>query len=242
MPNRSSDLTHLGPAEVAVLLAERIDRGMDDEHRDADPLRELRHGVDDGVVVLEVAPHEVPGAPPRAREVGVAAPDPPAPLRAVAHQGQCRQVVDHHQIRVEPERRRVRRGRLHVGDQHGLGDGGRMAGERGLERAGRPVECRVADDHLPGGVDTQVLEHRHEPRQDLRRSAAVSARVDVDEAPALEPLGELQEEVDRPARRDLPVVLQRADPLIGRPSGRRAARASSRMAMRRARACSRLPA
>ena len=240
------DLPHLGTPEVAVLLGEGVDRRVDHEHRDADALRELRHGVHHGVVVLEVAAHEVPRAPPGPGEVGMAAPDPPSPLRPVAHQGQCGQIVDHQEVGVETKRRRVRRGGLHVGDQHGLRDRGGVTGECGLERPRRPVERRVAHDHLPGRVDAQVLEHRHEPGQDLRRPAAVSARVDVDEAPALEPLGQLQEEVDRAARRHLPVLLQ--------PDARRtafgrwghrpapAARASSRSARSRARACSRLPA
>ena len=237
IPKSVEDLAHLAPPELPVLLAERIDRGMDDEHRHPHSLRELGHGVDDDVVALEIPAHEVPRPSPGVGQIGVAAPGPSAMPRPMADQRQGRQVMDHHEVGLQPERCRVGGGGLHVGDEHGLRDRRRLAGQRRLDRSRRAVERRVPDDDLPRGVDAQVLQQRHETRQHLRRPAAVAARVDVDEAPALEPLGELQQQIDRAARRDVPVLLQarsghRAVPAVS---------ASSRSAMSRARACSRLP-
>ena len=238
MPRSNQDLPHLVPPELAVLLTERVDRRVDDEHRHPDPLGELGHGIDHGVVALEVSSGEVPRAPPGAGEIGVTAPDPAPALRPVADQGQRRQVVDHDQVRIEPERGRVRHRDFFVRGEHGLGDGDPLTVERRLERAGRVVEDRVPDDDLPRGVDAQVLEERHEAGQHLRRPAPVAARVDVDEAPALEALGELQQEVDRASRCDVPVLLEARGGHRPAP----AASASSRRAMRRVRACSRLSA
>ena len=188
---------HLGPRQIPVLLAERVDRGVDDQAGHADAGGEPGEGEDGGVVALDVPADRVPGPPGHSGQVGLIAPDPAPAARPVAPEREGREVVGHDEVSLQGQHGGVGLGRS---DEGGEGAVARAhAGEGLLELPSAHVEVPVAHHHLPGGVDAKVLHHGHEPGQGLRGAGPEPARVDVHEAAAAHPVGEAEEELDRPA-------------------------------------------
>jgi hypothetical protein len=114
--------------------------------------------------------------------------------------------VDHDQVRVEAQTLRVVGAGLAQAGQHRVGDDLLGAGEALGDRAGHLVEVGGADGDLPGGLDPQVVQDRDHAVQALGERA-VAGGAHVREPPAPQPLPDAHEEVDRPARGHLPVVV-----------------------------------
>ena len=236
-PETIEHLGDLGPRQLAVLLAHRIDGRVHDQRGDGEPLRELRQREDRRIVPLEIAAQQVPHPPVGAGQIVVAPPHPVAAPGAVAHERQRRHVVGHDQVRLERQRRRVRGHPLGVRADGRVGHRRFDAGEAPFQPAHRRVEVGSSDDDLPAGVDPEILQHRDDAVQELRRSAAEPARVDVHEPPSPQPLGEPEQELQGPAGGDVAVGLQARGDHRPPPS----VIASSQSWSRRARVRSRLP-
>ena len=210
----AEDLGDLARSQVAVPLRERVDRRWNDEHRDVEPALEARQREDGGVVLIRELTERGPGVGPGSGAVDVTAPDPPAGVPG-AHEAGRLAVVDGDQVRLEVELLAVEA--VHVGPAREplLARPALGALERRLERARRRVVAGVAARGLPARVDAQLGEDRHRGAQGLGRAAAETPAGHVQNAAALDLLGEPQHEVHGAGPGDAAVVV---DPAHPRPS------------------------
>src|SRR6185503_7743916 len=89
--------------------------------------------------------------------------------------------------------------------EHGLGEDLLLALEGVVKRFGDGEEIAVAFDDLPLGLDPHVVHEGNEAAQDLGDSAAHPRGIDVDEVAASHALREMEEEIHRAARREVPI-------------------------------------
>ena len=190
----------LGPGDVAVLLAQRVDRRVHDQRRDGQARRELGEREDRGVVAFEVAAHEVPRPSIGLRQIPMAPPHPPSSRRTVSHQGQRREIVDHHDIGVERQRGSVLAGRLLPRCERRVGHCPVEARKTLLEPRHGGIEVGIADDDLPSRLDAEVAQERDGSMEDLGRARPEAARAQVQEPSSSYALGEPEQQVDRSFR------------------------------------------
>ena len=94
-----------------------------------------------------------------------------------------------------------------------VGDRLLVALERVVHQLGDVEELLAAEDHVPVGVEADVAHQRHQRVEDLRDAAAERRRADVEDALALQRLGELADLArPGPAADEVGVVGQRALP------------------------------
>ena len=77
-----------------------------------------------------------------------------------------------------------------------------------MERFRHPVELGRSADHLPAGIQAELLHHRRHPAQDLGDAATGPGRVDVDDLLALQPGGHLTEALNFVVTDDLFVAIE----------------------------------
>ena len=78
--------------------------------------------------------------------------------------------------------------------------------QRVVEELGRVEELLLAEDHVPVGVEADVAHQRHDRVEDLRDAAAEGGGADVQDAVALQRLGELADPLDQLLAGDVGVV------------------------------------
>ncbi len=191
-----------------VLRRQRVDRRRHDVHAAVHAGRHVvAHVEQRRRVALDVRQQPLHRLRVRRRDVDVAAPDPAA--RLLRHErvdrGRLR-VVDDAEVPAARELARVHLVVLRPGRPLLLGEVLRVALEgvvhdlRGVEELLAPV------DHLPLDLEPDVAHQRHERVEDLRDAAAERRGAQVDDAPALQRLGQLADLLHERAADDVGVV------------------------------------
>ena len=201
------DIGHLAGRQLAVLLGERVDGGMDHVLRHAEAPAEARQREDGGVVLVDERPEERPRAPLRPRGVEVAGPHPAAARRTVLDERGRLHVVHEHEVGVERELLGVHAVHLDEVVERLVGEDALAAAQGRLQGGRRRIEARVAAGDLPRGVDTEVGHHRYQGLEDLGGAGAEPPAGEVQEAPAAHPLGKGEDDVHHARRRHAAVVL-----------------------------------
>ena len=196
--------------ERHVLGGERIDRGRPDargRQRRRRPGRTPAGGRSAASWRPIARQQEVEHLRIRRREVDVAAPDPVVGVvaRVLDHPGRLR-VVDDHEVVLALERLGVHRVVAPEDLLLLLGQPGRVALERVVNRLRDVEELVLAVDDLPLRVEPGVAHERHERVEDLRDAAAERGGREVQDALAGEGLRQRADLVHEAASGDRSVV------------------------------------
>ena len=237
--DRGADLV-LG--QLAVLFGQRVDRGVDEELRDRQALRELRQREHRGVVLDDELAQHRPGLTLGPCDVEVATPHPLALLRAHVDQRRRLVVVNHHDVGLE----RQSLGVLTVGGdellQHLFAETVLLALQHVVERVARRLEAFGAVDHLPARVDAELLQEWSVAVQHFGHAGAAAVGVDAQDFPRSQLLRHAPQNVDRARRRNVSVVVERDRHRCRQRSSLAWRSASSQSAINRRRTPSRLEA
>jgi len=204
------DLPPLLLPYLSILWAQGIDRrGGHDPMAEPDIAgRVTLRAENRGIVRLQIGPQEGQNGGVRAREVDVTPPDPRRSVFDKRHEGRGLRVVDHDDVKVILEIRRIRLVHLSIGRLHC----GRQAGLRALEgivnRLGRVEEWVGAGHDEPVRIDAQVPHQRDQAVQQFRDPSTVGGRVHVRDPLALELSTESLEFLRDRGPDNRPVVLE----------------------------------
>jgi hypothetical protein len=209
-PEAVQHLADLGPGQVPVLFSQRIDRGIDQELGDGQPLGKPRQREDRRIVFQDMPAEHRPDRTMRLAGIEMAAPHPLPPLAMIDQRRRLR-IMDEHEIRIEIQCLGVSGRDVQVGAVHLVGNGDRAS----LESIGNPPrdigKLLCARDDFPPRLDPHGLHDGHQPPEDFRHAASVAHGADVQKPLAPDQIAQSMQEVDRALRSHFTILFQLPD-------------------------------